>query len=442
MYEKVISLINHYSKAYSKITIKKIETILESDSELINQLDEYGRTFLHYAVSMGDAELVSMLINIGGIEFNIQDFQGNTPMHIAVSQNKEDIINLLGKMPMIDINCQNSLGKTPLHSLYRLSNDNIQLLKNRLDAELYIEDKNGNTPMSLLSNENDSAPDVYDYIDIDAEVGLYEPIIHCLLERKPILLASLLEENDSKSEQIVNNLLIKSPSFISSQSQNISLLAYAIYTNQFVTANILIKYGANAESIDNFGNTIMFNLFKYEDFISSPKEVMFLAKLLNSSGADVNALCYNKPIEELLQNNGTMAYNICGLHLSKGNLNSFTLANLVNLGLDMNRPQDNHGNTILHYFISNYDVEMIDLSVKLGANPSFQNAHGIDCFKYLKQCTTAKNFDIFPQVVEILERANTMLNFRETRDLKPEEDILSMMEKTEFYYDDNEGIII
>jgi ankyrin repeat protein len=75
---------------------EKIKYINECDDYYvdINDSDEDGYSFLHYAVLKSDLESISILIN-KGINIEAQDSNGNTALYLAILNNRQDIISAL-----------------------------------------------------------------------------------------------------------------------------------------------------------------------------------------------------------------------------------------------------------------------------------------------------------------------------------------------------------
>ena len=62
--------------------------MIENYEELINSRDSSGLTPLHYAILMGNDEIIENLMKKGG-DLNIQDDNGETPYDIASSKQKK-----------------------------------------------------------------------------------------------------------------------------------------------------------------------------------------------------------------------------------------------------------------------------------------------------------------------------------------------------------------
>ncbi len=76
------------------------------------QLDEFGRSDLHYAARDGDLERIQQLIQVGS-DINLHDQGGWTPLHFAAQACSAEIAeSLLNSGAKVDP--QDSYGNTPL----------------------------------------------------------------------------------------------------------------------------------------------------------------------------------------------------------------------------------------------------------------------------------------------------------------------------------------
>ncbi|OHS99689.1 hypothetical protein TRFO_08338 [Tritrichomonas foetus] len=66
--------------------------------------DYFTTSALHIAVIMKDIDIVKQLLNVKGINVNIQDTHSRTPLHFACIKRSTDIINLLLNQPNINVN--------------------------------------------------------------------------------------------------------------------------------------------------------------------------------------------------------------------------------------------------------------------------------------------------------------------------------------------------
>lgn len=124
----------------------------------INSRDEIGRTALSWATFYGNQELVKLLLQMPGIDVNIQDKWNYSALHFAAKAH-ENIVRLLLQTPNIDVNLRDILDQTALLEAITHEQENvIKLLlqmpkinaniRNRLDdTALILASKQGNIGM-------------------------------------------------------------------------------------------------------------------------------------------------------------------------------------------------------------------------------------------------------------------------------------------------------
>ena len=92
----------------------------EQPKEDVNKRDSNGETALHRAAKNGDVEQLKKLLNIKGIDVNIQstssdNFKGATALLFAARNNKVDCVKLLLSVKDIDVNKKKEDGLSPIH---------------------------------------------------------------------------------------------------------------------------------------------------------------------------------------------------------------------------------------------------------------------------------------------------------------------------------------
>ena len=70
-------------QAASSRDMERIKYLLEKDPNLLNKLDSFKRTPLHWATDMGNRNIAEFLINRGA-DVNIKDKFGKTPLDYAI----------------------------------------------------------------------------------------------------------------------------------------------------------------------------------------------------------------------------------------------------------------------------------------------------------------------------------------------------------------------
>ena len=184
----------------------------------INSIDEYGNTFLHYAIINKNEKNIYKLLNLG-CNPNIQNKHGNTPLHTAVYHMYLDKLNL-----------KNEIQK------------NFNIIKNLLyfKAKRNILNIDGKYFYEL-------APNIFKK---DAEGNT---LLHSLINLKKIYVAMFIIEYFYPDLNIQNNIG-------NTILHNAVILAVNNFDNieYFYFLNFLIKKGAN-ENILNNNNNCPFN---------------------------------------------------------------------------------------------------------------------------------------------------------------------------------------
>lgn len=93
-------------------------SLMNDNPKLLLRKDQDGRTPLHWAVSLGDTELVSEMLkaakSLKGFDIDMEDDSGWTLAHIASSTGNLAVLELLSPFDP-DWNAQTSAGQAPIH---------------------------------------------------------------------------------------------------------------------------------------------------------------------------------------------------------------------------------------------------------------------------------------------------------------------------------------
>ncbi|MBA0566753.1 hypothetical protein Golob_011539 [Gossypium lobatum] len=119
----------------------EIMEILLSKGANVNVKNDGGRTALHYAASKGWLKIAELLIS-----------HGCTPLHRAASTGKSALCELLIEEGA-EVDATDRAGQTPLMSAVICQNKEAALLLIRHGADVDIEDKEGYTVLGLASND-------------------------------------------------------------------------------------------------------------------------------------------------------------------------------------------------------------------------------------------------------------------------------------------------
>ncbi|KAB2031743.1 hypothetical protein ES319_D05G325700v1 [Gossypium barbadense] len=129
----------------------EIMEILLSKGANVNVKNDGGRIALHYAASKGWLKIAELLISHGA-KINSKDKVGCTPLHRAASTGKSALCELLIEEGA-EVEATDRAGQTPLMSAVICQNKEVALLLIRHGADVDIEDKEGYTVLGLASKD-------------------------------------------------------------------------------------------------------------------------------------------------------------------------------------------------------------------------------------------------------------------------------------------------
>lgn len=94
--------------------INKVEQIINQDKEgkLINGIDSNKMTPLHWAINIGNRDIINLLIDKGA-DINAQDKNGDTPLHVVAYDGNKDIVKEFLNNQNTDVSQKNKYGYTP-----------------------------------------------------------------------------------------------------------------------------------------------------------------------------------------------------------------------------------------------------------------------------------------------------------------------------------------
>lgn len=90
---------------------EKLEALLKKEPELLENRDRHGKTPLHAACELGQAEIAGLLIDKGA-NVRSRDREGLTPLHYAAFSNNKELMGVLLKKGA-ELNARDNKGRTP-----------------------------------------------------------------------------------------------------------------------------------------------------------------------------------------------------------------------------------------------------------------------------------------------------------------------------------------
>jgi ankyrin repeat protein len=127
-----------------------VRQLLASETDLVVQTDERGRTPLHYAAAHGHVEVCAALTEAGA-GLNVADEDGETPLHSAIRRNQTAAAEFLLEQDA-DTELRNAYGRTPLLLVAR-ETGNIEMARLLIagGADVNAMDRFGAPPLGLAA---------------------------------------------------------------------------------------------------------------------------------------------------------------------------------------------------------------------------------------------------------------------------------------------------
>ncbi|UXX40675.1 ankyrin repeat domain-containing protein [Wolbachia endosymbiont of Oryzaephilus surinamensis] len=266
----------------------------------INAKDMYGWTLLHFAASRDKLSVVEFLFN-NNANINAKDVYGNTPLHVAAQYSSSlEIVKFLLDKDISGINNITNNGWTPLHVAIQGNKLNtVELLLGR-GADIEVRDIYNQTSLDLATRKG--------YLDI---AGILKQV---QLDRKLLTIVESGGFNEAKG---------------------------------------LIAQGANIDTNDKNGNTLLYSAAEIGD--------LNLVKLLLDNGANIEA------------KNGE--YQATPLHGAVENYRIDVVKLLLNRGANVNA-EDKDNWTPLHYGADTNSSDIVKVLVDAHANLGAKGNYG------------------------------------------------------------------
>lgn len=151
------------SKAAQQGDVKVVQALVADGTNIEdanNAQNTFGWTALHWAVFMGAADIVELLLSLKGRNMAVNAKEDNwmTPLHMAVIGGRREIVEmLLTRGQDVAVNVQNGGGATPLHLAARHGNRDIVELLLTHGATVDTQSNEGETPLHVAVRMHDKA---------------------------------------------------------------------------------------------------------------------------------------------------------------------------------------------------------------------------------------------------------------------------------------------
>ena len=149
----------------SNISSEFLSKILLENPYLINSKDDYGNTFLSYAIKRNNQEIIDLIMALPFLDLNYKDNNDNTYLHFAVICKNIELIKQLIKKG-ISINSKNKDGNTPLHFSYYINSKEIINLLIENNCDINIKNNKG-----LLPEEIEPTDDISKIIECEKSIN-------------------------------------------------------------------------------------------------------------------------------------------------------------------------------------------------------------------------------------------------------------------------------
>ena len=228
-------------KVYFSMRLKIVRMLLAHRPSLVSAIDNTGCTALHFSVTTGDSETMSLLLSTETSLINVQDDQGQTPLHYAclnAGDSQEKVVKLLLAYNECDPNVVDKDGYTPLQlALFRQNYVTVALLllSSKCNPNTNI---NGYTPLHFVCDEGDL--ELVSLILSDRE---YRSDMQRSDGKTPLHSACSSEMvSFSKRPRIVKMLLAHRPSLVSAiDNTGRTALHFSVTTGNYETVSLLLS---------------------------------------------------------------------------------------------------------------------------------------------------------------------------------------------------------
>ena len=402
-----------------------LETILyliEQEGNSVSKNTHDGRTYLHWAASRGNAELVNYLIEKGS-DVNRTDDKGATPISFAASngQTNTAVYDLLFKA-----------GNNPKQKFK--DGTNLLLLSIANDKDLKLTEYLSTKGLSLKDTD-DFGNTAFDYAAKAGDITLLKKLIQKGV--KPTNQALIFASQGTRS--VTNNLdvykyLVEEvklkPTAAGTNGENV-LHNLVRKKDQTEIISYFFDKGVDVNQADKDGTTVLMEAVRNND-LNTLKQVFGKVKTIDQANkkgttALANAVAYGSPeaISFLLDNkanakivdkegNNLAAYLVQSYQpLREGQKNIFIekLNILKNAGVDFAAKQ-NEGNSIYHFAVVKNDVNLLKQLNDLNIDLNTLNNEGVTVLH--KAALVAKNDEVLKYLVANGAKKDILTEFDET----------------------------
>lgn len=384
----------HLAVRHGKTELVKI--LLEAGAD-VNACDSTLKTPLLITAPKDKQEEIYSLLLANDADASVQDLFGDNALHIATMGNMSTaIITKLINCGAL-VNTQNKKGITPIAQAVMQKNTDHMKLYVSYGADIFIEDANGNSPLTLCLKNGNLLKILVTNANINSTDYYGNTPLHIALEKKA-------------SQGSVRYLLDAGISVDALNCYGETPLFSALKSDNYNGLMQLIRAGAQKDIKDNQGNTALHTAVQW----TAEK---CLKKLLTED-YDVNAqnLAGKTPLAEAARQNriaimkqligkgaNVNASDVTGKTILMDAIqckNPVAATLLIKQGADANQ-KDIYGRNAFHEAASTGNIELIELIKATNVSPLSTDKHG--------KTPLAISFDFGTNVAEAVIKGETQL---------------------------------
>lgn len=384
-----------HSDFYDHIKYKIIESFIEYGIN-INDKDSNGNTIIYTVISLNEIYLLKLLIK-KGVNMNVYNNEMITPFHYAILLNKISIVQILLENNAIE-NESNTINKKYFFMCILHNRDII------LNILFEYYKKKG------VSIENKKKMTLYHLCIVNNNEIIISHIIFDILKNNDITINdcdsnnySVLQYAISHNKMNMIHFLLRNNVDIEYKNRNGNTALHIAENNlQYDIIKVLLENGANINAKNNSGNTVLHNIIKNSDSTIEDISIIvtdIIKLFLNNDCLDINVknnegnsilhcaierkkykyiniiLQYGKNIDfNIINREGLSFLHMCVKH------NNIDLLNIF-LGMNIDKGLlTNNKKTVLHYIIRNKSIKMLKLFLSDKNNNKYMSYKDINGF--------------------------------------------------------------
>ena len=396
-----------------------VRYLLTLEGNEVDKKTHDGRTYLHWAASAGNVEIVKYLIELGWNPEFI-DEKGASPLVFGASAG------------MANIEVYKAFFEVGISPQTKYANGaNILLLgilgDDDLELATYLETKG----LSIQAKD-DLGRTAFDYAARSGKIELLEKISDKKIEATPAALLFAAQGTRTSSstldtyKYLVEKKKINVPDAIGINHENV--LQYLVRKpKQLENILYLVDKGASVEQVNNNGNNVLMesvygkNVDVVEYLIShtkniqqtNQKEETALMIAIGYSSPEIVELLLNQGVQvNSISQNGNLAYYLIHSYRANNDDEFNTKWKLLKeRGFDLNQIQTD-GKSILHLAVTKNDLKLLKKVTELEVDINIQDKEGLTALH--QAALIAQNDEILKYLVELGADKSLETEFGET----------------------------